>query len=140
VLRRLRRTLFTAVHRVRLALRKLRGPGDPGVHAVALTPSGNVVLVLLTYAPGWRIPGGGRKRGEPPLEAMLRELREEIGLVSHGAALALDPESTLFRVDDVEYRPRSSLEVEAVREFAPDSLPDDAAPWTRARIELALRA
>ncbi|HYJ82660.1 MAG TPA: NUDIX domain-containing protein [Allosphingosinicella sp.] len=133
--RRLTRTVFTFLNSVRLALRKVTGTGRSGVHAVPLTGEGKVVLIRLTYAPGWRVPGGGRKRGEAPEQAMLRELREEIGLVSHGAVERLedvrpgDP-STFFVVRDVVYRPRRSLEVEAVREFDPDDLPDDATPWT----------
>lgn len=138
--RRLRRRLFTFLNRLRLALRKVTGSGRSGVHAVPLTQAGKVVLVRLTYAPGWRVPGGGRKRGEAPEQAMLRELREEIGLLSHGAIERLedvrpgDP-SAFFLVRDVVYRPRRSLEVEEVREFDPACLPDDTTRWTALLIE-----
>ena len=105
-----------------------------------LTMEGRVVLVRLTYAPGWRIPGGGRNRGEEPEEAMLRELREEIGLISHGSIDRLEdgrPASaesvegaSFFVIRDVAYRPRRSLEVAAVGEFDPSALPDDTTSWT----------
>ena len=139
--RRLVRIVFTALHRLRRLLWAVAGPGRAGVHAIALTAHGTVVLVKLTYAPGWRLPGGGRKRGEAPVEAMLRELREEIGLTAHGAVERLEDvhpgsglpgdRSALFLVRDVAYRPRRSLEVDEVREFDPDRLPEDAARWTR---------
>jgi 8-oxo-dGTP pyrophosphatase MutT (NUDIX family) len=86
------------------------------------------------------VPGGGRKRGEAPELAMLRELREEIGLLSYGTverleegrAAAGEPveSAAFFLVRDVVYRPRRSLEVEEVREFDPARLPDDTTPWT----------
>jgi 8-oxo-dGTP pyrophosphatase MutT (NUDIX family) len=138
--RRLVRTVFTFLNGLRLALRKATGPGRSGVHAVPLTGAGKVVLVRLSYAPGWRVPGGGRKRGEAPEQAILRELREEIGLVSHGAIERLedvrpgDP-STFFVVRDVVCRPRRSLEVEEVREFDPARLPDDTTAWTAHLVE-----
>jgi 8-oxo-dGTP pyrophosphatase MutT (NUDIX family) len=138
--RRLRRSVFTSLNRLRLALRKVTGSSRSGVHAIALTGTGKVVLVRLTYAPGWRVPGGGRKRGEAPEQAMLRELREEIGLVSHGAIEELeavrpgDP-SAFFLVRDVVYRPRRSLEIEEVREFDPAALPDDTTSWTAHLVE-----
>lgn len=133
--RRLARTLFTFLNGLRLALRKLTGPGRGGVHAVPLTASGKVVLVRLTYAPGWRVPGGGLGRKETAAQGMLRELREEIGLVSHGAVERLeevqpgDP-SAFFLVRDVVYRPRRSFEIAEVREFDPARLPDDTTSWT----------
>ncbi|MET1110953.1 MAG: NUDIX domain-containing protein [Allosphingosinicella sp.] len=142
--RRLRRTVFTFLNGVRLALRKMTGSGRSGVHAVPLTREGKVVLVRLTYAPGWRVPGGGRKRGEAPEPAMLRELREEIGLVSHGTIEALedvrpgDP-SAFFVVRDVVYRPSRSLEVEEVREFDPTQLPGDTTRWTAHLVERCSR-
>ncbi|HET9637984.1 MAG TPA: NUDIX domain-containing protein [Allosphingosinicella sp.] len=141
----LRRRLFTFLNGVRLALRKATGGGRSGVHAVPLTGAGKVVLVRLTYAPGWRVPGGGRKRGEAPEQAMLRELREEIGLVSHGAIEGLEKvrpgdRSSYFLVRDVVYRPRRSLEVEDVREFDPERLPDDTTGWTARLVELCTPA
>lgn len=138
--RRLIRIVFTFIVGVRGAVRKAAGTAGEGVHALPLTEAGRVVLVLLTYAPGWRLPGGGLKRGEAAEEAILRELREEIGLVSHGAierledpgADALPPgdRSAYFLVRDVVYRPRRSLEVEEVREFDPEALPADTARGT----------
>ncbi|HEX8573973.1 MAG TPA: NUDIX domain-containing protein [Allosphingosinicella sp.] len=139
--RRLVRIVFTSVHGLRRLLWRVAGPGRDGVHAVPLTPRGTVVLVRLTYAPGWRLPGGGRKRGETAVEAMLRELREEIGLLAHGDIERLadvrpgsglpGDRSALFLVRGVSYRPRRSLEVEEVCEFDPADLPGDVAPWTR---------
>jgi 8-oxo-dGTP pyrophosphatase MutT (NUDIX family) len=138
--RRLVRIVFTFLNRLRLAARKVTGTGRSGVHAVPLTADGKVVLIRLTYAPGWRVPGGGRKRGEAPEPAMLRELREEIGLLSHGAIEGLDEvrpgdPSAFFLVRDVVYRPRRSLEVEEVREFDPACLPEDTTHWTAHLIE-----
>jgi|GEM_PF-1981061 len=138
--RRLIRIVFTALHGARRLLWLVTGPGRDGVHAVPLTERGTVVLVRLTYAPGWRLPGGGRKRGEAPEAAMLRELREEIGLVAHGAIERLEDvrpaglpgdRSSLFLVRDVAWRARRSLEVEEAREFDPAELPEDVATWTR---------
>ena len=137
--RRLVRTLFTFLNTVRLALRKAAGLGRAGVHAVPVTASGKVVLVRLTYAPGWRVPGGGLKRGEGAEQGILRELREEIGLVTHGTVEPLDerrdaeaPElpSAFFVVRDVVYRPRRSFEVEEVGEFDPADLPEGTTRWT----------
>ncbi|HYW15201.1 MAG TPA: NUDIX domain-containing protein [Allosphingosinicella sp.] len=131
------RTVFTFLNGLRRAFWKAIGPDRAGVHAVPLTEAGKVVLVMLTYAPGWRLPGGGLKRKEAPETAMLRELREEIGLVAHrgierledGSALPGD-RSAFFLVRGVVYRPRRSLEIEEVREFDPERLPEDVTPWT----------
>lgn len=134
------RFVLTFLQRLRKLLWLVTGPGRDGVHAVPLTPEGKVVLVWLTYAPGWRLPGGGRKRGETQEEGTLRELREEIGLVGHGSIERLDDirpgalpgdRSAMFLVRDVAYRPRRSLEVEEVREFDPGDLPDEVTRSSR---------
>ncbi|HEX8667604.1 MAG TPA: NUDIX domain-containing protein [Allosphingosinicella sp.] len=122
----------------------LLGIRRAGVHAVPVTGEGQVVLVQLTYAPGWRIPGGGRGRREDPEAAVLRELREEIGLAGHGRVtrVSRDPAELgdIFLVEDVVCRPRRTLEIEAVGLFDPAALPEDVLPAARREIEAALAA
>jgi 8-oxo-dGTP pyrophosphatase MutT (NUDIX family) len=117
----------------------IRRPRSFGAHALALTSAGGVILVRLRYAPGWRLPGGGRGAGEDARAAALRELREEIGMTAHGSVtLACEFEevtdfrhdfSTLLIVRDVSYAPpRWSWEIEAVTEAPLDALPADLSP------------
>lgn len=123
----------------------MRRPRTLGAHALALTPQRKLVLVKLRYVPGWRVPGGGRHPHESREEAVLRELREEIGLTSHGRIrLAGELEesvhfkrdlSALLVVEDVVYAPRWTWEVEEVAEFALDELPRDTVASTRRWIE-----
>jgi ADP-ribose pyrophosphatase YjhB (NUDIX family) len=41
---------------------------------------GKALLVRHSYVAGWLLPGGGVARGEPAEHAILREMKEEIGL------------------------------------------------------------
>jgi 8-oxo-dGTP pyrophosphatase MutT (NUDIX family) len=122
------------------SLVKRRARRRRGVHAVALTPEGRIILVKLRYAPGWRLPGGGLDGSEDLEDAALRELREEIGMVAHGSVRRGlgDPDPVLI-VENVEYRPpRWSWEVEAIIETPLDGLPGDMA-FVAARWLSALR-
>ena len=137
------RAASTAVHKAMSLGWFFRRPKTFGAHAIALTPERRLILVKLRYAPGWRMPGGGRNSEEPAADAALRELREEIGMTSHGSVEpGCDLEEqvdfkrdtcSLIIVRDVEYRPkRWSWEVEAVCDAALDDLPSDlAAPARR---------
>jgi 8-oxo-dGTP pyrophosphatase MutT (NUDIX family) len=122
-------------------------PRTKGVHGIPLTPEGKVVLVTLSYAKGWRLPGGGLKAGEDPSKAILRELREEIGLAAYVSAEPIcefehrpdfrHGDATLFVIRGVKYRPRWSLEVRAVAEFHPSDLPHNTASITHKLLALA---
>jgi len=122
-------------------------PSTRGVHAVPVTPGGRIVLVTLSYARGWRVPGGGLKAGEDAEAGILRELREEIGLSSNGAVEKVmtftqhadfkNDCSSLFVVRDVIYSLRWSLEIRAVREFSLDNLPRDLPQITRGLLRAA---
>lgn len=142
MINRLLRAGATAFHKMLTIGWFLRRPRTFGAHAVALTSDDRLILVKLWYAPGWRLPGGGRDASEPAADAALRELREEIGMVSHGRVdLACELEesvdfkrdlASLVIVRDVEFRPKKwSWEVEAVRDVPLDDLPAGVSPQTR---------
>jgi 8-oxo-dGTP pyrophosphatase MutT (NUDIX family) len=138
---RVLRLALTGAHMVLKAGSFIGRPRTLGAHALALTPGGRLILVKLRYAPDWRVPGGGRHKGEGAQAAVLRELREEIGMISHGSVrLAYELEQSIdFKrdlaavlvIEDVRYRPhRWSWEVEQIGEFAIDDLPRDTSQLT----------
>jgi 8-oxo-dGTP pyrophosphatase MutT (NUDIX family) len=135
------RAVLTAGHQLLKTGWFARRPRTYGAHALALTSERKAILVKLRYARGWRLPGGGRAPDEDPSDAVLRELREEIGMTSHGAVrIAAELEqpvnfkrdlASLLIVEDVRYAPRWSWEVERIIEAPLDQLPDDIAPIAR---------
>ena len=142
------RLAMTGLQLVRRAFWFVARPRAAGVHAVALTPAGMVVLVRHTYASGWRLPGGGRGKDEAPRDAILRELKEEIGLscwtgIRHVLDFEHRPdfrrgEGSLFRIDGIDFRPRRSLEIDEIGAFDPSALPPETTPFTRQMIAEAL--
>jgi 8-oxo-dGTP pyrophosphatase MutT (NUDIX family) len=148
------RLILGSLHRLLKFLWFVRRPRTFGAHALALTPERRIILVKLRYAPGWRLPGGGRSESEDPRDAVLRELREEIGMIAHGDVhIACELEerpdhkhdlASLLVVENVRYQPRAwSWEIEQIVERGLGDLPPDLAPvaarWLRAlrmRIDL----
>ena len=138
----------SAFQQVRRSIWFFTRPRVRGVLAVPLTPEGKVILVRLTYARGWRLPGGGRGKSEAGEEAILRELREEIGMTGHGEVCHLynfehQPDfrrakTDVYLIADVRYRPRQSLEIEKIGEFDPRDLPPGTAAGTREQVAHAL--
>jgi len=136
---------LTAAHKLLKTTWFVRRPRTYGAHALAFTPDRKLILVKLRYAPGWRVPGGGRHRNEPAEDAALRELREEIGMTAHGRVrLACELEeavdfkrdlAALLIVEDVVYRPRWTWEVEEVADFPINQLPPDTTGSTLRWIE-----
>ena len=106
----------------------------------------SVLLVQLTYYPGWLLPGGGVERGETFEEAARRELLEESGLQARSLQLfgiyitkqegKID-HVAVYGVEDFEGEARivDSAEIKAVRFFNRLSLPPDVLPGHRRRIE-----
>jgi 8-oxo-dGTP pyrophosphatase MutT (NUDIX family) len=131
---RVLRLLLTGLHLFLRLSWFVRRPKTSGAHAIALTPEGKLILVKLRYARGWHVPGGGLHSGEPAVDAALRELKEEIGMISHGEVKpAQDFEesvyfkrdtASVFVVRGVRYRPhRWSWEIETVIEADLGQLP-----------------
>lgn len=59
--------------------------------ALIFNDEGNILIVKPTYKPGWELPGGGIDEEESPLDALKRELREELGLhINPGSLLCVE--------------------------------------------------
>jgi 8-oxo-dGTP pyrophosphatase MutT (NUDIX family) len=137
---------MTSVHRLLSIGWFVIRPRTLGVRAVAITPGGAVVLLRHSYARGWYLPGGGVDRGEDGVAAVLRELREEIGMEAHETIRPLTSfdhrpnyrrdHVDVFVVEGVRYSWRQSLEIEEVATFDPEALPPDTTAKTRAAIDL----
>ncbi len=140
------RVAATCVHRLLRLRWWVTRPRTQGVSALPVTPEGKVILVRHSYVSGWYIPGGGRKADEDPRDAALRELREEIGMTSHGRIHAVGEiehrphhkrdTMAFFVVEDVVCAAKLSIEIEAIGAFSPDALPDGVSPRSAARIKL----
>ncbi|HVV65901.1 MAG TPA: NUDIX domain-containing protein [Rhizomicrobium sp.] len=105
---------------------------------------GRILLARHSYVAGWLLPGGGVGRGEPAEQAILRELKEEIGLTraappelfglySRKAGLVTNV-IALFRLRDVEFAFTPNLEIREI--FFAD--PMDPPPLTPASVRRRL--
>ncbi|HEY6868975.1 MAG TPA: NUDIX domain-containing protein, partial [Novosphingobium sp.] len=134
--------------RVERRLVRACGLTHRGVQALAFTRDGKLILLELRYLPGWHLPGGRRRRREPAEAALLRELREELGEITHGTVTHLATisevsrgiacEIELFRVDDcvLPARHLRNSEVRGARAWPVAALPGNA-EVARARLALA---
>lgn len=122
--------------------------GGEGVKCL-LTDGGRVLLVRHTYGPRgrWEMPGGSVRRREPPLDAVRRELHEELGLEGLEPRLVVNLE---VRVDrhhvrlhcyQAELRGHplqlDRVEIAEARWFPRDALPETLSPYVRRVNELA---
>lgn len=123
-----------------------------GVRAAVFDGQGRVFLVRHTYVSGWYFPGGGVEVGEDALSALQRELAEEGNIVMQGPPRlhGFFFNNRVSRRDHValyvvhafhQTAPRlADREIAETGFFAPDALPADATPATRARLAEILNA
>lgn len=107
-------------------------------------PDGGFVLVRHTYQKGSYLPGGAIGHGETPQSAVVRELREEIGLRDFQALELFGTYTSLkeykrdtiylFRVIGAEISLSTSPEIAEVCRYEIDNLPQDVSPATRKRL------
>jgi len=137
--------LYRLAYRLLLGWWWVRRPVTLGVKGIVRDAEGRFLLIRPSYLPGWHLPGGGVGRGEALDEAVRRELREEVSV--DAGAVRLFGVYTNFREwksDHIvcfvveEWRPTGAPhrahEIESFRFFAPDDLPAETTPATRARI------
>jgi 8-oxo-dGTP pyrophosphatase MutT (NUDIX family) len=126
-----------------MTARAILAPTVLGVAALVLDGEGRVLLVRHGYSPGWRLPGGGVERGEPPAGAVLRELREEVGLTGGSAAfVSLHSRKAgwatmvvaLYRVTGAAVNFRPNLEIREICFADPHHPPDGCTPAALRRL------
>ena len=118
--------------------------------AVLRDPQGRIALVRNTYRDGWSLPGGVVDDNEPPADAAVREVREELGqesegpvalLAVHWAARGSGPQQFLNFTFDVGLCEDPSVlvpqeeEIAEIGFFPLDALPEGVRPYMRHRIE-----
>jgi len=105
---------------------------------------GKVLLVRHSYVAGWLLPGGGVRRGEPPADAILREMKEEIGLTGSAQPQLFGLYSrkagwatnviALFHLRDAEFRFTPNVEIREIVFADPLAPPARTPPSVRRRL------
>lgn len=105
---------------------------------------GKILLMRPTYIKGLYLPGGGVDRGEDPMTAAIRELREEAGIemkdikllgLYHSRREKRDDYIAIYTAQFKSQKVRKNFEVQALVWCDPRKLPADTSPATRRRIE-----
>jgi ADP-ribose pyrophosphatase YjhB (NUDIX family) len=125
------RLLLRHAHRVRVVWWRWANPRLRDCRVIALDGEGRVLLVRHSYGTaGWMPPGGRPNRGEDPVAAGMRELREETGCgLAHGAEI-LRPDPAAHRlmyvvVGEASGTPKvDGREIVEARFCALDALPE----------------
>lgn len=136
---------------VQVATRTLRkcqswlGISTLGARAIIINPDNQVLLVKHTYQPHWYIPGGGVKKGESTKAALLRELKEEVGVtcleepmlfgIYHHLHLKVNDYPVIYVVKKFSISESFSLEIEDKRWFEYTALPEMISPGTKRRLQ-----
>lgn len=121
-------------------------PRTIGVRAVLLDAGDRIALVRHSYIDGWYLPGGGVKKGEAIVDALRRELAEEVAIegatvervlgVYHSRREGKDDHVVVYvaRAGADTLRAADALEVAGAGWFALDALPPGTTPATCRRI------
>jgi 8-oxo-dGTP diphosphatase len=114
--------------------------------ALIFNEAGEILLLKHRFRPGsgWGLPGGFLEKGEQPLDALKRELREEIGMEVEcteifAARSFRKPKQVevLFRCRAKGVASPQNMEVERAEWFSLTSLPDGLPRDQRVLIERA---
>lgn len=139
----LRPRLWRILFRFYLLVRALLSPTSFGATGAVIDAQGRVLLVRHSYMPGWQLPGGGVNRGEPPADAVLRELAEEVGLTG-GAGVLMGLYArrnswtgsfiALYRITGAAVNFRPNLEIREICYADPRQPPPGCSPATLRRL------
>ena len=116
--------------------------------AIIFNDKGEVLLLKHRFraGSGWGLPGGFMEKGEQPIDALRRELREEIGMEVDDVKVFAARSFKKPKQVEVLFRGRANaqvrsqtVEVERAEWFAIDSLPEGLPRDQRVYIERAAK-
>jgi 8-oxo-dGTP pyrophosphatase MutT (NUDIX family) len=112
---------------------------------ILLIKDNKILLVKHTYQNGWYTIGGSVERGESPLNAIHRELKEEVGVtlknppalfsIYYSKLEKRDDYIVLYVGSDYTQENVNSNEIADKKWFDLDNLPVDVTPATKRRID-----
>lgn len=115
-----------------------------GVRALVVQ-NDQILLVKHTYQPQWYTVGGAVEKGETPLQAITRELKEEVGAILNSPPKLLsvyysrlekrDDYIIFYLVNPDQIEEVNSPEILEKKWFSFNQLPVDISPATQRRID-----
>ncbi len=141
----LRYFIYKTATRCIRKLQSLLGLITLGSRAIILNHDKQILLVKHTYQPHWYLPGGGVKRGESAREALLRELKEEVGIlpteepqlfgIYFHTYMGVNDYPVIFIIKNFTATKAYSPEIEQMAWYAYDNLPEWVSPGTKRRLD-----
>lgn len=136
---------FYIATRVIKKIQSWLGLNTLGARAIVLNSEDQVLLVKHTYQPHWYLPGGGVNKGESTKAAVIRELKEETGLiippeepqlfgVYFSTYLGVNDYPVIYIVKNYTSVAAHSGEIEKMDWFHYDALPEMISPGTQRRL------
>ena len=134
----------TATHCIR-KVQALLGITTVGSRAIILNHENQVLLVKHTYQPHWYLPGGGAKKGESAKEALIRELKEEVGIIPTEEPqlfgiyfhiyMGVNDYPIVFIIKNFTSTQTYSFEIEQMAWYDYHHLPELVSPGTKRRLD-----
>jgi ADP-ribose pyrophosphatase YjhB (NUDIX family) len=124
---------------------KIARPTVLGVRALVIR-DGKVLLIRHTYIDGWYLPGGGVEKRESFRNAIIRELKEEVGInasdlklfgLYHTTKHGKNDHVALFVAENFakENSQSNDPEIAEAKWFLLSDLPNETTPSSRRRIQ-----
>ncbi len=142
------KSFYTILHKVRNTLFSSLGAKTVGARALVIQ-NNQVLFVRHTYQKGWCTIGGMVDKGETTLQAVSRELFEEVGLtpleipelfgVYHSNQEKRDDYVAFYIVKKFDMTECDSSEIADKKWFPLNNLPEETTPATKRRVEEYLR-